>query len=250
MAKKDEEAAVVAAALLAASGGKGKGEPPSAPPGQDKQTTESLVDYVTRIEALADTERIRIHPDYIDEDAGVLLVKPVLLWGVDDTGTPVDIVDNNTGQLKAGAWPEGTHYTTAGTITFNAAGTGAIDMAMTSDAVLLWGYIQMGATRAGGADEVRIYHIDSGGYLVKNYGKLDLNASENYYFPTVAGGTNAKNGIHGDTGYGNFMLNTDSLAFYIDGVANAETAVCSLTYITKDSAEATVSATKGAWSAR
>ena len=151
-----DESEIAAAALLLAAGkgkknGNGAPGPPDTPPGQDKQTTESLTDYVQRIETLGDTERIRVHPDYIDEEAGVLLVKPVLIYGVDDTGTPQDIVDSTSGYLKAGTRPEGTPITVTGTFTkTGGAGTGqtVIWPAASDNVFFLGGRVLTGGTKA------------------------------------------------------------------------------------------------------
>jgi hypothetical protein len=63
-----------------------------------RKPEESLTEYISRLETLADSQRVRIHPDYIDEH-GNLLVKPTIIYGSADDGTPHALVSGDGGQL-------------------------------------------------------------------------------------------------------------------------------------------------------
>ncbi|MHA2264746.1 MAG: hypothetical protein ACXAEN_20315 [Candidatus Thorarchaeota archaeon] len=62
-----------------------------------RKPEESLTEYILRLEAFgasAGDQRVRIHPDYID-DYGNLLVKPVISYGAAPDGTVHEIVDSS-----------------------------------------------------------------------------------------------------------------------------------------------------------
>jgi hypothetical protein len=68
-----------------------------------RKPEESLTEYILRLEAFgasAGDQRVRIHPDYID-DYGNLLVKPVISYYVDTTGVVHEPI--TTGGLLPGA---------------------------------------------------------------------------------------------------------------------------------------------------
>ncbi|MHC4891572.1 MAG: hypothetical protein ACYTEO_19130, partial [Planctomycetota bacterium] len=77
-----------------------------------RKPEESLNEYITRLETLADGQRVRIHPDYID-DRGSLLVKPTIIYATDKDGTPHALVSTDGGAL----FPNEDHVFTSGAAT-------------------------------------------------------------------------------------------------------------------------------------
>ncbi|MHA2264581.1 MAG: hypothetical protein ACXAEN_19480 [Candidatus Thorarchaeota archaeon] len=65
-----------------------------------RKPEESLNEYISRLETLQDTQRVRVHPDYIG-DKGELLVRPTIVYATDADGTPHPLVDSDG--LFAGA---------------------------------------------------------------------------------------------------------------------------------------------------
>lgn len=188
MAKDDEATAAAAALLLAASAKKKDND--KAPP---QKQGESLNEYITRLETLSDSTRLRVPASYIDDD-GNIIVQPVIIYGVDDTGTPAELVDSSTALLRSGSWPGGVlrvHEGVLAKTVNNADGIVHIRPAASDEVVLLCGSMTPGTARATGDPG----HIawQPGGYGV---GWLNYEATqalnESLGFPALpAAGTDA-----------------------------------------------------------
>jgi hypothetical protein len=64
---------------------------------EERKAGESLTEYITRLETLSGTRKVRVHPDYIGE-GGDLLVKPVVTYSVNSVGTPHPAITTDGGQ--------------------------------------------------------------------------------------------------------------------------------------------------------
>lgn len=57
-----------------------------------KEISPSLAEWLTTFETLGISDRVRVHPDYIDKH-GNLLVKPSIIYGVETDGTPQSMIN-------------------------------------------------------------------------------------------------------------------------------------------------------------
>lgn len=124
---------------------------------------ESLQEYIARLEALQDMQRLRVPRRYRDNEGNVI-AHVVHIYGVDADGTPHPLVDTSgnfpvdpSASLVA-AWTGGTARELTGTFTSNATANGIIDIspATLDEVILQRGYLNWASHASAGEGRIEI----------------------------------------------------------------------------------------------
>jgi hypothetical protein len=150
-------------------------------------------------------------------------------------------------------WPAGSTVALEGTFTKDAVGTDGIlqiDLASDDDeAILMYGVIVMGATRAGGADDVTVQYNNTSGTTLAKIDVVSMNASEALYLPTAfADAAVAVDNAIGMRDFHSLLLSSgDELYIKVAGMANTETFVVRLRFRVRWGSEFTTTPGAGAF---
>lgn len=127
-------------------------------PSPGRRDCESLNDYIRRLEAAADTHMLRVS-DAESDGRGGIVIHPVVIYAVDDTGTPHELMDAS-GRMKHYEWPAGDNQLVTGTFTKTVgAGVGYLDITPGADdeLILMYGQLIAGGVAVGWTS-VEIFH--------------------------------------------------------------------------------------------
>jgi len=232
---------------------------------------EPLNEFILRLESFADSQRLRVKKEFIDDEGNILL-QPVIPYFVDSGGTPHEPVDT-AGLLRNNphaVGSAGVRYI-ATTFTKDAVGTtGSVVVTPSGSDILhfLYGIIVIGGVRAGGADQ--LYAGITGGNDSSDMVQVHLddagaNVNEIYYLPlstsqlghdlpqavTGAGGAQSMMIARGtisteDSGTASPPLLAANYLVELQGMANTETYILALYFLSATNTAMTVTAVGGA----
>lgn len=161
---------------------------------EDKPEGESLAQYISRLEALTGSERVRVPKQFIDKHGNVIL-PPSAIYLVDNEGTLHESATTagNFTSTPYGIAAGGIHRA-SGTYTKNATGTvGGVFVTPAADDILyfMYGYVLIGAAKAGAGILTCGINADVGlGAPTAEWVQVHLrdgavNADEIFYFPVI-----------------------------------------------------------------